>query len=369
MELSLRTVSLFSGCGGSDLGASRAGAEIIFANDNNKNAIATYLKYKQILAVPDATVLNSDISDISNFPQCDLLLGCYPCQSFTMGGNRTPDSDPRSTLYLQFCRALYISKAKFFITENVTGLAWLKSGRYLKEQLTSLENTGRGYNISIEMLNSKDYGVPQDRKRLFIVGVRKDLSLYYHFPPPTHGQETGKLPFVSHGDVTLQLKDDPIGEYYNYEKEPFSWWYLSRNRKRPWSESSYTIQANWRHNPIHPASPTMRLVESNLKDGYKQRWEFTNSYDHLDDGRDLPVFEQPRRLSWRESAVIQTFPTDFEPIGNVSSKQEQIGNATPPLLMEVIVKQITNEKGIKKQRQVPKSYSLTSSLSRLGLLS
>ena len=169
---SLITVSLFSGCGGSDLGAARAGAEIIFANDINKNAIATYLKYKHLFAA-DALVTRCDVSEMSNFPQCDLLLGCYPCQSFTMGGHRSPDSDPRSKLYLQLCKALQISGAKFFISENVAGLAWLQDGRHLKEQLTSLENTGKGYNISIEILNSKDYGVPQDRKRLFLVGVRK----------------------------------------------------------------------------------------------------------------------------------------------------------------------------------------------------
>ncbi len=338
------------------MGAARAGAEIIFANDSNKNAIATYLKYKHLFAT-DALVTRCDVSGMSNFPRCDLLLGCYPCQSFTMGGRRSPDSDPRSKLYLQLCRALQISGAKFFVSENVSGLAWLQDGRHLKEQLTSLENTGKGYNISIEILNSKDYGVPQDRKRLFLVGVRKDLSIYYHFPQPTHGQGTSQLPFLSHGDAIYELMNDPTGEYYHYEKEPFSWWYLSRNRKRPWSEASYTIQANWRHNPLHPSSPTMRLVESNLKDGYKQRWEFTNSYDHLHDSRDLPVFEQPRRLSWRESAVIQTFPPNFEPVGSVPSKQEQIGNATPPLLMEAIVKELINGNGLRAQPYLPKSNS------------
>ncbi len=354
----LKTISLFSGCGGSDLGATRAGAEIIFVNDFSKNAIETYLKYRHLLVASDALITRCDISEIDDFPQCDLLLGCYPCQSFTMGGNRTPDSDPRSKLYLQFCRALQISGAEYFITENVTGLAWLRYGKYLKEQLAALENTGKGYNISIEILNSKDYGVPQDRKRLFFVGVRKDLSVFYHFPQPTHGQEANQLSFLSHGDAILGLTGDSAGEYYHYEKEPFSWWYLSRNRKRPWSEVSYTIQANWRHNPLHPASPTMRLVKSNLKDGFKQRWEFTDVYDHLQDSRNLPVFEQPRRLSWRESAVIQTFPADFEPVGSVSSKQEQIGNATPPLLMEAIVKALITEKSLREQPYIPISKSL-----------
>ena len=102
----------------------------------------------------------------------------------------------------------------------------------------------------------------------------------------------------------------------------------------------------------------MRLVESNLKDGYKQRWGFTDSYDHLHDIRNLPVFEQPRRLSWRESAVIQAFPSDFEPVGSVPSKQEQIGNATPPLLMEATVKELINGNGLRTQPYLSKSNSL-----------
>jgi DNA (cytosine-5)-methyltransferase 1 len=286
-----------------------------------------------------------------------------------MGGNRTPDSDPRSGLYLQFCRALELTKAKYFITENVAGLAYLNSGKHLKDQLKALGSVGKGYNLSLELVNSKDYGVPQERKRLIIVGVRKDLSSHFHFPNPTHGNNVGQLPFISHGDETLKLTNDPDGEYYNYEKEPFSWWYLSRNRKRPWDDVSYTIQANWRYNPLHPASPTMRMVESNWRDGSKETWEFTKSYEHIQSGRDLPVLERPRRLSWRESAVIQTFPIDFEPVGSPSSKQEQIGNATPPLLVETIVKDIVNKKGFRKQIYSPKSNSLIRSLSRIGLLS
>jgi len=338
----LVTVSLFSGCGGADLGAKRAGADIIFANDHCADALATYRKYKDLLAVPDADIRGGDVTEIKKFPPCELLLGCYPCQTFTMGGPRSPEGDPRSLLYQQFGRCIEVSNPKFFVTENVAGLAWLNKGKYLKDQLECFRLAGRGYNISLGLVDAKEYGVPQDRKRVFIVGVRKDLALYYWFPSPTHGMpdNNGLLPWTSHGEVLEALPIEADGEYYDYPNEPFSWWYMSRNRKRLWEEPSYTIQANWRHIPLHPASPTMHMVESNLEDGFKQRWEFTGTYDHLEGHPERPKLDNPRRLSWRECAAIQGFPTGFEPVGSVASKYQQVGNATPPLLAEILVKGI-----------------------------
>lgn len=337
----LVTVSLFCGCGGADLGAKVAGADIILANDNDTDALATYHKYQNLLANRSVEVRCGDVAKIESFPPCDLVLGCYPCQSFTMGGPRQPGADPASRLFLHFRRCLVSSNPKFFVTENVAGLAWLNEGRYLIEQVECFQEAGKGYNISCDLLNAKMYGIPQERRRIFMVGIRKDLALHYWFPNPTHGPPgSGLIPWASHGDAITQIPVDAEGEYYDYPKEPFSWWYLSRNRKRRWEEPSYTIQANWRHVPLHPASPTMRLVESNLQDGYKQRWEFTGKYDHLEGHSERPKLARPRRLSWKECAAIQTFPTEFEPCGSVASKYRQIGNAVPPLLMEIIVRGI-----------------------------
>ena len=133
---------------------------------------------------------------------------------------------------------------------------------------------------------------------------------------------------------------------------------MSRNRKRHWEGLSYTIQANWRHNPLHPASPVMHMVESNLKDGFKQCWEFTDEYDHLEGHPERPKLKKPRRLSWRECAAIQTFPLGFEPIGNVASKYRQIGNAKPPLIMEALIKGIVSEASLKTKLYTPKARSL-----------
>lgn len=343
----LTTVSLFSGCGGSDLGAKRAGAEIIFANDISKNSIATYLKYQHLLTVPGAEVVGGDITRVKSFPECDLVIGCYPCQSFTMGGRRNPESDKRSRLFTEFRRCLVRANPKFFVVENVGGIAWLRQGAFLREHIGAFESAGRGYVVTWSLLNARDFGVPADRKRVFLVGVRCDLGLTYQFPSKTHGDVENNLgPWMSHGDAIADLWPGSPEEYYDRDDEPFPWWYLSRNRKRPWESPSYTISANWRHVPLHPASPTMAMVESNLADGWKQTWMFTDEYEHALGHPGRPVLERPRRLSWRECGALQTFPPDFEPVGSPQSKYRQIGNAVPPQLMEIIVRGITTGTGL-----------------------
>ena len=346
----LTTISLFSGCGGSDFGAKRAGAEIMFANDNGRNAIATYRKYQHLLTVPGGQIIEGDVARIKTFPECELLIGCYPCQSFSMGGRRNPESDEKSRLYTEFRRCLIQSNAKFFIVENVGGIAWLKQGSFLREHIKAFQSAGKEYLVNWKILDAKNFGVPADRKRVFIVGVRKDIGLHYEFPMSTHGVPGGSLAaWVSHGDAIADLWPGSPAEYYHRADHPFPWWYLSRNRKRPWDAPSYTISGNWRHVPLHPASPTMHMVESNLADGWKQSWEFTREYDHVGGHDERPCLEHPRRLSWRECAAIQAFPKDFEPVGSVQSKYQQIGNAVPPPLMEAIVRGIADGSGLQLQ--------------------
>ena len=329
------------------MGAKRAGADIILANDISRNAIATYRNYRHCLTVPGAKIIGGDVAKITNFPPSDLLIGSYPCQSFTMGGRRNPESDERSRLFKEFRRCLTLSNPKFFVVENVGGIAWLQKGAILQEHLDAFQSAGVGYVVSLTLLNAKDYGVPADRKRVFLVGVRRDIGLYYHFPMKTHdGEDSSFKLWRSHGAAIENLWPGLPEEYYDRVNEPFPWWYMSRNRKRPWNAPSYTISANWRHVPLHPASPAMYMAESNLADGWKQTWKFTEDYEHLEGHPERPKLEHPRRLTWRECAAIQTFPIDFEPVGSPQSKYKQIGNAVPPRLMEVIVRGITTGSGL-----------------------
>jgi len=333
----LKTISLFSGCGGMDLGAETAGAEVIFANDSLPEAAETHRRM-----FPHVDFVPGDIADVIKFPKADLVVGGYPCQSFSMGGNRRPGRDERTLLYQHFGRCVDDVSPRFFVAENVSGLKSLESGRWLQDQLDLFSGLGRngGYNVTWKVLRAEEYGVPQRRKRLFLVGVRKDLGLHYWFPERTHGtpeevRRFGLKAFTSHGDAILGLPLWPTGEFYERPHDPeghWAWYYMSRNRKARWDAPSFTVVANFRHVTLHPASFTMRLVWSNLADGWKQKWEFTGKYEHTAGHPGRPTLPEPRRLSWREAALIQTLPPAFEPSGNLEKKFEQIGNAVPPRL-------------------------------------
>lgn len=343
----IRVLSLFSGCGGLDFGIEAAGGHVIFANDILEDACNTLEKY-----FPNTDVHHGDIAEIRTFPKADIVVGGYPCQSFSMAGNRDPDNDERTSLYKQFLRVVRLVKPKYFVAENVSGLKQLGAGSFLQKQEAAYRK--EGYIVSHHLLNAKAYGVPQSRKRLFIVGVRKDLNQVFEFPPETHGKRTPKhsslTPFVSHGDAIKDLPLWPTGEFYERPHDPeghFSWYYMSRNRKAKWDDPAYTVVANWRHITLHPASPVMKLTWSNLADGWKQRWDFSEEYEHLAADAARPRLEQPRRLSWRECARIQTFDRDFEPVGDTESKFVQIGNAVPPLLAKVIFKHLFSGAGLR----------------------
>lgn len=267
----IRVLSLFSGCGGMDFGVEAAGGHVIFANDILEDACKTLKKY-----FPNTDIRNADISGIQAFPDADIIVGGYPCQSFSMAGNRDPEKDERTNLYKQFLRVVNIVRPRYFVAENVSGLKALGSGTFLKEQLDAYNKAG--YNVTYKLLNAKDYGVPQSRKRLFIVGVRKDLNQAFEFPKETHGKTTKAsgplLPYASHGDAIKGLPLWPEGEFYERPHDPeghFSWYYMSRNRKAKWADPAFTVVANWRHITLHPASPVMTLTWSNLADG----WEAT----------------------------------------------------------------------------------------------
>lgn len=339
-------ISLFSGCGGMDFGIKAAGGRIVFSNDILPDACETLKKY-----FPGSKVHCGDIAGIHEFPEAELVVGGYPCQSFSMAGKRNPTQDDRTNLYKQFLRVVKLAKPKYFVAENVSGMKQLGAGSFLEEQERAYEKAG--YNVTHQLLNARDFGVPQSRKRLFIVGVRRDLFQIFSFPDATHGKVTKKAPhlkpYASHGDAIKDLPLWPSGEFYERPQDPdkgFSWYFMSRNRKAKWEGPAFTVVANWRHVTLHPASPTMKLTWSDLANGWKQRWDFTDEHDHLVEHEGRPALESPRRLSWRECARIQTFPNGFEPVGDIESKFTQIGNAVPPKLAEVIFRHLLSGAGL-----------------------
>lgn len=346
----MRAVSLFSGCGGMDFAKRDLGVDVVLANDILPDAAATFNRY-----FPETDFVLGDVRQLEKLPSVELVTGGYPCQSFSMGGNRQPENDPRTFLFREFSRVVDRVAPKYFVAENVSGLKSVQDGRWLDLQLSTYNQIGgHGYNVSTRIVDARDYGVPQKRKRVFIVGVRKDLGAFYQFPAPTHAKralaaQQGLLPWASHGDAIAHLPLHPVGEYYERPHDPegnFSWYYLSRNRKAPWADPAFTVVANFRHITLHPASPSMRMIWSNLADGWKQKWDFSGGYEHLEADTSRPVLELPRRLSWREAATLQTFPANFEPAGKLEKKFEQIGNAVPPALMKIILQGIVSGRSL-----------------------
>lgn len=336
-------LSLFSGCGGLDLGFELAGLQAtigenealqafkdkkkfneerkksifhtIYANDFFEEATQSYERN-----FPSEIFVDTcDIRKIKKFPPADIVLGGFPCPGFSEAGPRLID-DERNFLYLHFIRCLLQSQPLIFVAENVKGMMTLGKGEVFKQIVQDF--AAAGYTIYHKLLDSSKYGVPQKRERVILVGVRNDLDYEYEFPNPTHGEE-GLKPIVTLRDAIWDLKDNP-GPYF---KGSYSSIFMSRNRKKSWDEPSFTIQASGRQAPIHPSGAPM------IKVG-KDKFIFS-------DGE-----ENNRRLSIKEIARIQTFPDWYEfSQGNSTKKSDnakldlvykQIGNAVPVMLARVV---------------------------------
>jgi len=306
-------VSLFSGCGGSDLGLKSAGIETIWANEINSNACELY----EALVCKD-TIENCDVQDIDIFPKADILVGCYPCTGFSQAGRRE-NSDGINFLYREFDRALRQIKPLAFIVENVNGMRFSQNSHLLKNQLVRFRSAG--YRVSWEILDAKDFGLAQDRKRLLLVGVRSKEKIDYIFPTPTHGP-SGRQPYRTLRDTIWHLRNAPDG---SFDDEPLHWYYLSRSRT--WSQQSPCIVAHWRHVGLHPDSPPLRKVKTD-------HWEFTRP-------------GSARRFSYLECAALQGF-TNIKAIKNLKSvsvknKFTAIGNAVPAPLFGSVAKSLVRQ--------------------------
>lgn len=297
-------VSFFCGAGGLDLGFENAGFRTIWANDINEDACATHRLWSS------AKVVCGDISkiDMNTVPSADILLGGWPCQGFSLAGPRKLD-DSRNSLYKNYVKYLEEKQPMAFVGENVKGMLTLGDGEIFEAIKSDMYS--KGYTLFYKLLNAKYYGVPQDRQRIVIVGFRNDLKIdNFEFPSPL-------LEKVTLRDAIGNLPESLPEEICN---APYSSRYMSRNRKRNWDEVSYTIPAMAKQVTLHPSSPDMENLDKDL-------WKFG------DNG-------VTRRFSWREAAIIQTFPQSLEFFGDLTSKYKQIGNAVPVKLAEAVAKEV-----------------------------
>ena len=230
-EKKFNLLSLFSGCGGLDLGFEMAGLKAvmgkeimeaamkdkkifdeniqnnvfhtIYVNDIFDEARETYEKNVNGYIYID----KSDIRKIKEFPEADIVLGGFPCPGFSEAGPRLVD-DKRNFLYLHFIRCLMQSKPKIFVAENVKGMMTLGKGEVFKQIVQDF--TAAGYTVYHKLLNSAEYGVPQIRERVILVGVRNDIDFEYKYPDPTHGYgKNGLKEVITLKEAIGDLEDNP----------------------------------------------------------------------------------------------------------------------------------------------------------------
>ncbi len=306
-------ISLFSGCGGLDFGFKKAGFNIIVANEYDKNIWETYEKNNE------AVLWKEDIRRISSraFPDCAGIIGGPPCQSWSEAGSLKGIKDSRGKLFYEYIRIIKEKKPLFFLAENVKGMMSKLHNKAVEDIITAFDDAG--YDVNVFTLNASNYGVAQDRKRVFYAGFRKEFKIKYIPPEPYKNKLTFK-------DVIFDLKDSAVpglpGNKSNKEKcnianhEYFTGSYspifMSRNRVRSWDEQAFTVQASGRQCQLHPQAPKM------LKIG-KDKNIFVPGKENL-----------YRRLTVRECARVQGFPDDFKfYYENLNDGYKMIGNAVP----------------------------------------
>lgn len=327
----LKVVSLFSGCGGLDLGLEQAGLDVIWANDINKHALATYRHNL------NSQVVEKDITkvELDEVPDCDVLAAGFPCQPFSSAGSRKGLLDDRGTLFEEAIRIIQHKNPMIVVFENVRGLLSTKNldGSLLVDSIVdTLEDLEPGYSVKFKLLKASDYGVPQQRYRVIFVGVRKDLDVEYEFPLPTHDID----------DPSLKVKRvlENIDGLPNQDEV----WDLSPQSKEmvPFIREG----GSWKDIPYEKLPERLKKIRDNMKkyrapNFYRRfaRDEINGTITAAATPENCGILHplEDRRYSVREVARIQSFPDDFVFVGDsIQAKYMMLGNAVPPRLGEVI---------------------------------
>ena len=325
----MKIVSLFAGAGGLDLGFEKAGFEIVFANEYDETIWETYeANHPCKLDRRDIRTIKS-----SEVPNCDGIIGGPPCQSWSEAGSLRGINDSRGQLFFDYIRILRDKKPKFFLAENVVGMLSSRHTEAVENIKKLFEKAD--YNLSITLINVADYGIPQDRKRVFYIGIHKDLDFTFQFPKATCKYKTLEQTIWNLRENAMPAlaknKTNPNVKFPNHEYfvGSYSTIFMSRNRVRQWDELGFTVQATGRQAQLHPQAPKMVFIEQNKR-------EFVKGKEHL-----------YRRMTIRECARLQTFPDDFIFYYNdLEDGYKMVGNAVPVLMANIIAtaikKQIQN---------------------------
>lgn len=330
-----RLVSLFSGCGGLDVGFEKAGYNRVWANDFDKDAQAVFRLNLGEIDGRDITTV-----DVKDIPDCDILTAGFPCQPFSSAGNRKGVYDEKGELYLECLRIIENKKPKVILFENVKGLLSSKhqSGKRLieviKEDLEKL-----GYRINYKVVNASDYGVPQNRERLILVGFRNDIGKIFYFP-----EKQGDKSKLTLRNI-LDIPDNvPNQKFWSYSPQAQT------------MVNQIPQGGSWKNILYENLSPRFKRIRDNMKKYHSPNFYRRFSLDEINGT--ITASAQPencgithptknRRYTIREIARIQTFPDDFLFIDDtkkhIVAMYKVIGNAVPCRLAEVLANSILEQ--------------------------
>lgn len=373
----MNIVSFFAGAGGLDLGFLLAGHKIIWANDFDEDAVKTYNenigKYCDDKANCGDIVklLDTTYEEIDKIiPDCDIIIGGFPCQGFTIANLNRNMNDDRNYLYLQLLKAISIKQPKYFLLENVKGLENMENGQVLPMILNDLQNAGTkdckfykgtssGYTVSYNVLNAFNYGVPENRERVIILGIRNDLvndsPLTQNIKKSADKNKPLKTLYVP---ITNSASSSDIDPVLPYDKvnSLYKSWKLGENIA-PSTNHIYSLHtlreaigdipleydSEESKNFFNHTGSKCKVTIKNRMGNRPTNWDkYAPTIMGRGSGTGGPLIpphpEQHRRLSVREVARIQTFPDDFVFYGSNSAAYRQIGNAVPVMLAYNIAK-------------------------------
>lgn len=334
----MKIIDLFCGIGGLSLGFEQAGFEIVSAVDMWKDAIVTYNHNRKDKVAKVETVEDFNVKELPELIQREHITGIIggpPCQGFSTVGRRDVD-DPRNKMYLEFYKTVKLASPDFFVIENVKGMLTLNKGAFVKDLIERFGTDGLGYTVNYKLLNAADYGIPQNRYRVFYVGIKNKK---FEFPEPFNYKLTAK-------DGISDL-EGATSEHYgrapqnDFQKE------MRAGAIKPLNQD-YTAHSEQTISIISqvPDGGNIRDLPAEIWKvrKYNKAFERMGTFkpsNTIDTGhRNYFHYAEPRIPTVRESARIQSFPDSFEIVGTRGSQYKQVGNAVPPMLAKIIANKI-----------------------------
>lgn len=340
----MKAISLFSGCGGDTLGMINSGIDVVAFSENNKNCIETHEQNFKNCKLISALINNKITTDITLIPDeifeeyknnIDLIFSGFPCQAFSHAGKKLALEDPRGTLYKHTIRVIKIINPKYFILENVVGLLRREyCSKNIYNDIIKPDFEKTGYTLFEKIIDCSKYGIPQLRKRVFIVGVRKDLNKVFEFPKEIN-QKTS----------IRNILENTLENSTKFEKDiEIKHAFINENSEKPTGK-------------VHPYILT-NINLDRISFGKRDKSVYGQILDPDEESKTIicSYAFQPRMyttiknkngvyirtLNVNELKQIQSFPKDFQICGNETNQIKQIGNAVPPKIVEILCKNLSS---------------------------